>query len=170
MKKLMLYSLMLLANLASLTACGGEDDEASQPSQAPATMFRISEITGISFPEDSLEVHAEGNSIRLNWFAVGECAGYEIMYALQDKVATDALAWTCPENIAGRFVVSPEKTDTLIQDLQYSTTYAFAIRVLSIHGEQYNSEWFGTGTDRQWANLCKRITEEQPDSITPILP
>lgn len=165
MKKLMYFGLLLFASLTLMSACGGEDDEADQPSPASPTMFRINEITGIKYPEDPFEMHATGNTIQLHWFAVGDCAGYEIMYALQEKVANDVMAWTHPENIAGRMIVSAHRTDTLLQDLQYNTTYSFAIRVLSDKGEQYHSEWFGTGTDRQWANICQRTTEEEPDTI-----
>ena len=168
MKKLKQYSLLLLAALTVLYACNGEDEEAVQPSKAPSTMFRISEITGLSYPDDPFEMRAMGNSIHLHWFAVGECAGYEIMCARQEKVGDDVMAWENPENIEARFIVSQEKTDTLLQDLQYDTTYSFAIRVLSDKGEQYHSEWFGTGTSREWANICQRSTEEQPDStVTP---
>ena len=165
MKKLLIYSLIFVSTLLATSACGGEDDEQILPDRATMTTFRISEITGMSYPEDSLEMHAMGNSIHLHWFGVGDCAGYEIMYALQEAVAKDELAWTNPNNLAGHFIVSAEKSDTILNDLQYATTYSFAIRVLSNRGEQYHSEWFGVGTDRQWANICQRKTEEQPDSL-----
>ncbi len=165
MKKLLIYSFLLFSTLLLVSACGGEDDAEDQPAQATMTMFRINEITGMSYPEDSLEVHAIGNSIYLHWFSVGGCAGYEIMYALQENVSKDELAWTNPNNIIDRIIVSPERSDTIISNLQYDTAYSFAIRVLSSKGEQYNSEWFGVGTDRQWANICQRKTEELPDSL-----
>lgn len=165
MRKLMLYSLALLLSLPLLYACGDEEGEAVEPVKATMTMFRISEITGISFPNDPFEVHATGNTMHLHWFGVGECAGYEIMYAQKDKVADDVTAWQNAENIEGRFVVSAQKCDTLLQDLQYATAYSFAIRVLSTDGEQYHSDWFGIGTDRQWGSQCQRMTEEMPDSL-----
>jgi len=164
MKKLSIYSFILFVALSVMSACGGEDEEIT-PEQSPKTMFRISEITGLSYPEDSMEVHSAGNSIHLYWFSVGDCAGYEIMYTLHEKVDSDALAWTNPNLIIERFTVSPQKTDTIVRNLQYATDYSFAIRVLSKHGEAYHSEWFGTGTDRQWANICHRTTEVKPDSI-----
>lgn len=162
MRKLFLYGIMLLAGSFALQACG--DDEEQEVRQAPMTMFRISEITGMSFPDDSLEVHAVGNSIQLNWFAVEGCAGYEIMYAQQEKMLQDSLAWANPANIEGRFTVSAEKADTTLQNLQYATSYLFAIRVLSNQGEQYHSEWFGIGSNHHWANICLRTTEEQPET------
>ncbi len=169
MKKLAIYSFILFAAICVLSACGGEDDAQEQPTQATMTMFRISEITGLSYPQDSLGVHATGNSIHLNWFSVGQCAGYEIMYALQEKVDSDALAWTNPNNIIGRFTVSPEKADTIVENLEYATSYSFAIRVLSKKGEEYNSEWFGIGTQRQWHNICHLTTEEKPDTTSLLL-
>jgi len=169
MKKLAIFCFILFAALSVLSACGGEDNAQDEPTQATMTMFRISEITGLSYPQDSLGVHATGNSIHLNWFSVGNCAGYEIMYALQEKVDSDALAWTNPNNILGRFTVSAEKADTTIENLQYATSYSFAIRVISKHGEAYNSEWFGTGTDRQWANICHLSTEEKADTLEAVV-
>ncbi len=165
MKKLLLYSFAFFIALSVLSACGGEDDAQDQPAQATMTMFRISEITGMSYPDDSLELRVMGNNIHLHWFSVGDCAGYEIMYALHEQVDSDALAWTNPNYIIKRFTVSPQKVDTLVTDLEYSTDYSFAIRVLSKYGEGYHSEWFGTGTDRQWANICHRTTEAKPDTI-----
>lgn len=164
MKKLMRYGLLLLLSIPLLCACGDEEGEAAEPVKATMTMFRISEITGISYPHDPFEVHATGNAMHLHWFGVGECAGYEIMYAQKEKVSDDVAAWQHPENIEGRFVVSAQRCDTTLQDLKYATTYSFAIRVLSADGEAYHSDWFGIGTDRQWGSLCQRQTEE-PDTL-----
>ena len=165
MKKLTIYGLLLLTALLPLTACGGEDDEVSQPTQAPMTTFRMSDITGISYPDDPFQTHVAGNAIHLHWFAVGDCSGYEVKYAQQEKVANDIAAWNVPENIEGHFIVSPEKSDTLLQDLQYATTYCFTIRVLSNKGEQYHSDWSGTGNSHQLYEDCQLTTEERPDTL-----
>ena len=165
-RRLLLLFMPLLA-APSFIACGDDDADAAKE---PATVFRIGEITGRFFPTDSLEVHAQGNSIYLHWFGVSGCAGYEIMYAIRDSVSTDETKWMIPENIIDRFIVGPEKADTLIQNLRYDTNYSFAIRVLSVQGEQYHSNWFGLGSNRQCADICQRTTEEQPDTIEASLP
>ena len=165
-RRLLLLFMPLLA-VSLFIACGDDDADANKE---PATVFRMGEITGRFYPTDSLEVHVQGNSIYLHWFGVKGCAGYEIMYAIRDSVSTDETKWMIPENIIDRFVVSPEKADTLIQDLRYDTNYSFAIRVLSVQGEQFHSNWFGLGSNRQWADICQRTTEEQPDTIEASLP
>lgn len=153
------YLLMLFAATMAF-ACGGEDDEQAQPEQVAMPMFRMSELTGKPFPEDSLETHAQGNSVHLHWFAVSNCAGYEIMYALRDSIAGNDSLWANPNMIVERFTVSPEKTDTIIEGLQYATDYSFAIRALSVAGDTFHSNWFGIGDSRQWAEQCHRMTED----------
>lgn len=48
-----------------------------------------------------------------------------------------------------------------LYNLEYSTDYRFAIKVLSPLGEEHDSEWYGYGDGRHWAEYCGQGTEER---------
>lgn len=104
------------------------------------------------------------NDIQLYWYGVYGCDGYQIRCALQPNAANGPDAW---ENAAANgllvfdTVVGPEVLSLLVKDLEYATSYRFAIRTLSKKGEDYHSKWYGYGDGRQWADWAGWDTEER---------
>lgn len=166
MKKLSLYLLLALFALP-FAACSNDDEpgvDEGATEREFMTMFRKDHNTN----KGDSEPYACGvknlNDIQLYWYGVHGCAGYQIRMALQPNVSGGEQAW---EESAAKglmvldTVVGPEVLDLLVKDLEYSTSYRFAIRTLSYKGEGYHSKWYGYGDGRHWADWCGWDTGER---------
>jgi len=166
MKKLSLYLLLALFALP-FAACTNEDEPAAEGEVTERefmTMFRKDHNTN----KGDSEPYACGvknlNDIQLYWYGVHGCAGYQIRVALQPNVSGGEQAW---EESAAKglmvldTIVGPEVLDLLVKDLEYSTSYRFAIRTLSHKGEGYHSKWYGYGDGRHWADWAGWDTGER---------
>lgn len=167
MKKKIYYIVMLLFAVATF---GCSDDQVISDGEYSSdrefmTMFRTDHNTGKgdSDPYRCQVVADKVNDIQLYWYGVNDCAGYELKYALQANVANGAEWWERPENVIETFVFGPETTDFLLENLQYSTDYRFAIRTLSKKGEEFHSKWYGYGDGRQWAEYLGLTTGHRYD-------
>ena len=147
MKKYLLYTLMLLSTL-SFGSCKDDDSLSAEDQREFMTMFRKDDNTGRGdsdpYASKTITVNGHENSVHLYWYGVEDCAGYEIKYALQPNVSSGlATDWENPDNIIEDIVVGPDQLDLVINNLEYSTDYRFAIRTLSKKGEGYHSKWYG---------------------------
>ena len=165
MKKLSLYLLLALFALP-FAACSNDESgvEGEVTEREFMTMFRKDHNTN----KGDSEPYACGvkniNDIQLYWYGVHGCAGYQIRVGLLPNVSGGEQAWE-ESAAAGRLVldtiVGPEVLDLLIKDLEYATSYRFAIRTLSHKGEGYHSKWYGYGDGRHWADWCGYDTGER---------
>lgn len=186
MKKFFLYA---LTAVLALGASSCKDDTNMQPNnpaedfeRMPMTMFRVEENTGVSNdPYGTGLLEGTLNTAHLAWYGVKGAGGYQIRYAVQNKVSSGKEEdWANDDNILGNFIikVDPNAADqeqylTMdIPHLEYSTPYRFAIRVL--HPDYMDdmespkhSKWYGHGDGRQWAEYVGITTEER--YLTPAL-
>lgn len=165
MKKIFSLMVFCLAGIAALTlsSCEDEDDKGTNTDRQFMTMF-ITDNTrgkGTDYPYNcGLDpAYPHGNTIHLYWYGIKDCAGYQIQMALQPKVSGGAHAW---ESIQGTdnllldtIILDPQVLDLVIENLQYSTDYRFAIRALSkednnVTDFSHASKWYGHGNGRQW--------------------
>ena len=166
MKKYLLYILLAFIALP-FAACSNDDEPAVESEVAERefmTMFRKDHNTN----KGDSEPYACGvknlNDIQLYWYGVHGCAGYQIRMALQPNVSGGEQAW---EESAAKglmildTIVGPEVLELLVKDLEYATSYRFAIRTLSKKGEGYHSKWYGYGDGRHWADWCGYDTGER---------
>ncbi len=84
MKKTLLYSLILLLSVPVLNSCKDDDDVKATTEREFMTMFRLNENTGKGeYPNDPYACHVEDlNTIKLYWYGVEGCAGYELKMSL----------------------------------------------------------------------------------------
>ena len=172
MKNKILYTLLTLL-FVSFYSC--KDDEivtngdGTDPNREFMTMFRKDDNTGKGENEPYASQVVDLNDIQLRWYGVKDCAGYEIKMALQPNVSSGlAEDWNNPKNLLMDTIVGPDVLDMLIKDLDYSTSYRFAIRTLSTKGEAYHSKWYGYGDQRHWADYMQIDTETRyptPDLV-----
>lgn len=166
MKNKILYALLALFCL-SFQAC--KDDEETVPNEDGTiserefmTMFRKDHNTGKGDDEPYASKVVDLNDIELRWYGVKDCAGYQIRMALQPNVANGAEAWETSAQsglLLMDTVVGPDVLYLKIKDLEYSTSYRFAIRTLSLKGEGFHSKWYGYGDGRHWADWFGMDTE-----------
>ena len=161
--------LLLLAGTSALMVSCKDDDENGSSTNTDRqfmTMFICDNTRGkgSDYPYNSgLDgTYPHGNTVHLYWYGVKDCAGYQIQMALQPKVSGGSDAWAKIQGTSDLLldsIVGPDELDMLIKDLQYSTSYRFAIRALSkldknIKGDQssfaHASNWYGHGNGRQW--------------------
>ena len=161
--------LLLLAGTSALMVSCKDDDKNGSSTNTDRqfmTMFICDNTRGkgSDYPYNSgLDgTYPHGNTVHLYWYGVKDCAGYQIQMALQPKVSGGSDAWAKIQGTSDLLldsIVGPDELDMLIKDLQYSTSYRFAIRALSkldknIKGDQssfaHASNWYGHGNGRQW--------------------
>lgn len=58
-------------------------------------------------------------------------------------------------------IVCEDLNEFKLYNLEYSTDYRFAIKTLSPKGSERDSEWYGYGDGRHWAEYCGQGTEER---------
>lgn len=154
MKKFLYFLAALLA--VTVSSCK-EDDGIFSPKddldRMPMTMFRKNHNTNISNNSDPYATKLkEGtrNTVQLYWYGVEGCAGYEIRYAVSTGV-TSGLESDWDKNKLALIKVGPEVLHMELKDLDYSTDYRFAIRVLHPDGkEEHHSRWYGMGSGQEW--------------------
>ena len=138
MKKILLYSLMLMTTL-SFWSCKDDDSTGGDGSdRLPRPMFICDNNTGKgdSNPYNCAIVNV--NSASLYWYTVNEAVAYEIKWAVQNYVANGEDAWIEAENkqnkksLDGHIVVAdPAQFHIVLEHLQYQTDFRFAIRALN---------------------------------------
>lgn len=156
MKNKILYTLLALLSI-SFYSCKDDQIETNADGTVSdrefMTMFRKDHNTGKGDDEPYACKVQDLNDIQLYWYGVKDCAGYQIRMALQANVSSGlAEDWGNPDKLLMDTIVGPDVLDMLIKDLEYSTSYRFAIRTLSIKGEGYHSKWYGYGDGRHWAD------------------
>lgn len=162
MKKFFLYSLMLATSIG-FVSCEDKDDVSELAQREFMTLFRCENNTGKSSDPYACSV-VDLNDVHLYWYGVDGCAGYQIRWALQPNAAAGPEGWkNCEENglLVGDIIIDdPNTLDYVVKDLQYSTAYYFAIRTLhSLDvNDPLNSNWYGYGTQRQWADYLSLTT------------
>jgi len=182
MKKFLLF-ITILAGGLSFSACSDNDNASSGSGESSdrefMTMFRSENITGKSSDPYACgvvtgtglgETEPDNNAIHLYWYGVNGCKGYQVRIALQPNVSGGADAWEETYQ-SGKLVldtiVGPNVLDMIIPDLQYTTDYRAAIRVLSnkdADGDYtHASNWYGHGNGRQWAEYLGITTLERYD-------
>lgn len=159
-----------------VSSCSDDDDNAGANTDREFMTMFITDYTrgkGTDYPYntglDGLYPH--GNTIHLYWYGVKEemgCKGYQIQMALQPKVSNGPEAWAKIQGTSDLLldtIVGPNVLDLVIPDLQYSTDYRFAIRVLSnkdADGDYtHASNWYGHGNGRQWQEWVGVTTNER---------
>lgn len=128
------------------------NEDGTVPEREFMTMFRKDHNTGKGDDEPYASQVENLNDIHLRWYGVNGCAGYQIRMALQPNVANGAEGWETPGNLLVDTIVGPEVLELTFKDLEYSTSYRFAIRTLSTKGEGFHSKWYGYGDGRHWAD------------------
>ena len=164
MKKTLLYALMLMLCVPALNSCKDDDNVSATSEREFMTMFRLNENTGKGeYPNDPYACHVEDlNTIKLFWYGVDGCAGYEIKMSIPAYVASgEPVDWEDPAKILWDTIVGPDVLELSIKDLEYANDYRFAIRTLSKKGEAYHSHWYGYGAGRRWAEYCGITTDER---------
>lgn len=166
MKKLSLYLLLALFALP-FAACSNDDEPGADEGATERefmTMFRKDHNTN----KGDSEPYACGvkniNDIQLYWYGVHGCDGYQIRCALQPNAANGEQAWeesAATGKLVFDTIVGPEVLELLVKDLEYSTSYRFAIRTLSKKGDGYHSKWYGYGDGRHWADWAGWDTGER---------
>ncbi len=185
MKKILLFSLALMTAM-SFYSC---KDDNNGGSAADATrlfrpMFRTDNNTGKGSTDPYNSVVVDRNNIHLYWYLVNDAKAYEVKWSTQAHVANGEQAWNDAEShidgkeLNGHVVISdPEKFDLLIENMNYQTSYRFAIRALNSFdkgnyslfqgqsgvydimdsgdaawkNDSKNSLWYGYGEGREWA-------------------
>ena len=171
MKKILLYSLMLLSTFA-IFSCSDDDNLASENADRlmrPQFRTRYTVSAGSSDP-DICDVKGL-NTIFLSWSKVRDAVGYEIKVSTQQKVANGEAAWENPDNILFTYTVPADKDTMYLENLAYNTNYRFAIRALSDRGEAHHSQWWGYGDGQHWADYLGISTKARystPDIISKI--
>lgn len=179
MRKILSFFLLLLATgfTSFLASCSDDDDVNASTDREFMTMF-INDNTrgkGDDYPYNcGLDgAYPHGNTIHLYWYGVNDCAGYEIQMARQPKVSGGESAWEAIQGTSDLLldtIIPAGKLDMLIKDLDYSTTFSFAIRALSPLDENnlsdrssfaHASNWFGHGNGRQWQEYEQITTHDR---------
>ena len=156
--------MILLLSVPVLNSCKDDDDVKATTEREFMTMFRLNENTGKGeYPNDPYACHVEDlNTIKLYWYGVEGCAGYELKMSIPAYVASgEPVDWEDPEKILWDTIVGPDVLEIAIKDLEYANDYRFAIRTLSKRGEAYHSNWYGYGAGRRWAEYCGITTDER---------
>jgi len=179
MKKILnSFMLLFLASASALIISCKDDDEAAPGTDREFMTMFICDNTrgkGSDYPYNSgLDgAYPHGNTIHLYWYGVNDCAGYQVQMALQPKVSGGKEAWARVQGTSDLLldtILGPKVLDLLIKDLQYSTSYRFAIRALStqdqnIKGDEstfaHASQWFGHGNGRQWQEYLGIDTKDR---------
>ena len=194
MKKIFLLSLALLATL-SFYSCKDDDNKGGSAADADRLfrpMFRTDNNTGKGSTDPYNSVPFDRNNVHLYWYLVQDAKAYELKWSTQAAVANGEQAWIDAENrvdgkeLNGHVVISdPAKFDLIIENMNYQTSYRFAIRALnSFDASGYslfkgqtgvydildsgdaawkndpkNSLWYGYGEGREWAEYFGIETE-----------
>ena len=169
MKKIFLYSLMLLSTFA-VFSCSDKDNEVSASADRlmrPQFRTRYTVSAGSSDPD--LCAVRNLNSIFLSWSLIQDAEAYELKISTEQKVSKGEEAWENPENVLIDTILPAYRDTLLLTNMSYSTSYRFAIRALSSRGEGHHSLWWGYGDGQHWADYLGLQTESRystPEIIT----
>lgn len=158
MKKFLIYSLCLLSLPLGFVSCSDDDDVPAGTDRKFMTMFRKDDNTGKGDSDPYNCAVVDRNDVHLYWFGVEGAYGYQIRWALQPNVAGGAQAWHETDSLgllAGdTIIVGADVLDMVVKDLNYQTSYRFAIRTLNSAdlNDPKNSKWYGHGDGRGWAD------------------
>jgi hypothetical protein len=167
MKKLFLYTFALLATAATVSC--SDKDEASYEASSDRLMRPIFR-TNLTVQNGSNDPYLckliggdNGNTIQLYWSRINGATGYRIKASYNQSVATgDMTNWNDPKYLVLDTIIKGQEQDQLLlKDLEFSKTYRFAISAISDRGEEHNSEWFGIGDLRHWADYCAISTGDR---------
>ena len=183
MKKILNNIMMLLlagTSMLMVSSCTDKDNEnqaGTNTDREFMTMFICDNTRGkgtdYPYNSDIDRTYPHGNTIHLYWYGVNDCAGYQIQMGLPIKVSGGPEAWAKVQGTSDLLldtIVGPKQLDMVLKDLQYSTTYRFAIRALSkqdknIKGDEstfaHASNWYGHGNGRQWQEYLGIETDER---------
>lgn len=164
MKKLFLYTFALLATFGTFSC--SDKDEASYEASSDRLMRPIfrTNLTVSNGSNDPYLCKLMGlNSIQLYWSRINDAKGYRIKASTIQGVATgDMTNWNDPSYLVLDTIINGQDQDQLLlNDLNFSATYRFAIQALSARGEEHDSEWFGIGDLRHWADYCAITTGDK---------
>ena len=170
---------MMLLSALSYNSCTDKDMATSASrDQLFRPMFRNDYNTGKGSTDPYNSVITNLNSAHLYWYTVDDAVGYEIKWALSSYVSGGEQAWIDAENgvnykqLAGDTVITdPQQFDMIIENLQYQSDYRFAIRALHSYSanstdwksDPKNSEWYGYGNSREWAEYFGLQTSARYD-------
>lgn len=163
MKKLFLYTLALVATFATVS-CSDDDDTGYSASAdrlaRPIFRTNLTVTNGSNDPYLCKLVGGEnGNSIQLYWSRIQGAKGYQLRASTNQSVATGTTEnWDKPAYLVLDTILMGQDVDQiLLKDLRFSATYRFSIRALANTdnlNDSHNSEWFGIGDLRHWADYC----------------
>ena len=157
MKKLLIYSLCMFAVSLGFVSCSDDDDVAPGSDRMFRTMFRCDNNTGKGDSDPYNCAVVDLNDVHLYWFGVEGAYGYQIRWALQPNVSGGSQAWHETDSLGllegDTVIVGADVLDMVVKDLNYQTDYRFAIRTLNSAdlNDPKNSEWYGHGDGRGWA-------------------
>lgn len=165
MKKIFLYTLMLLSSFA-FYSCSDKDNGGS-PDRQFMTMFRIQDNANVN-DTDPYYCKVTGlNTANLYWYKVNDCYGYEIKWFYGSTVQAGGERWAEAEAegyMKGHVIIdNPDQIQLLIPNLEYSKDYRFAIRVLNSAdlNDPKNSPWYGYGTQQNWQDYMGLTTGQR---------
>jgi hypothetical protein len=151
MKKILLYTLMLVMAV-SVTSCKDDDDSTAGASDRLfRPMFRNDNSTGKGDNDPYNTVITDYNTANLYWYTVKEAVGYEIMWTTPVAyVASGEEGWMETLNgvdgkkLEGHVVIAdPSRYNLIIENLNYQSVYRFAIRALHSFDATGYSLWNG---------------------------
>jgi len=170
MKKIFLYTLALAASFATFS-CSDKDDSSYEASSdrlvRPIFRTNLTMAAGSNDPYLCKLVGGEhGNSIQLYWSRVEGAKAYQLRASTNQSVATgNTDNWDNPSYLVLDTVLMGQEVDQLLlNDLQYSKVYRFAIRALSNTenlNDAHNSQWFGIGDLQHWSDRCEIQTGDR---------
>lgn len=163
MKKTILYMLCLLT-VAAFYSCKDDDLSSGADNRLFRTMFRCDNNTGKGNDDPYNCTVVDLNDVHLYWYNVDGAAGYHIKWALQSDVSGGRTAWEKADSlgtIIGDTIIPAGQTDMVLKDLNYQTNYYFAIQTLHSMdlNDPQNSDWYGYGDGRQWADYLNLQTD-----------
>ena len=196
MKKIYLLSMALLTTLAFFS-CKDEIDKGYKGSanidRLSRPAFRCDNNTGKGDNDPYNSVISDHNTMNLFWYTVNDAVAYEIIWTTPTGFVSDGgPGWQqCLKKEDGKFlhghvvVADPDRYNLIIKNLNYQSTYWFAIRALHSfdkgnlplwRGEanvydaidvteaawmddSKNSDWYGWGNLREWADYFSRDTD-----------
>ena len=157
MKKIFIYSLMLLTTFAVFSCKDDNNGYSESADRLIRPQFRTRYTVSAGSSDPDLCALRGRNSIFLSWSLVNGATGYEIKLSTQMKVNTGEEAWENPDNIIETYTLAADKDTMLLTNLAYNTNYRFAIRALRADGK--HSQWWGYGDGQHWADYLQISTE-----------
>lgn len=156
---------MLLSTVV-FYSCSDKDSDGFANGHQFMTMFRTSDNANVGSTDPNFCECIGLNTMRLTWYRVEGCYGYEIKGFKNSAVqnGTDTL-WSQREEEGlmkvHEIITNPDQIQILIPNLEYSSDYRFAIRVLNSAdlNDPKNSPWYGHGQQQNWQDYLSLSTK-----------